>query len=297
MFQAWAPGGVGEILEGSDLAAVLLAALADAAVADGAALADGDIVVVTSKVVGKSEGRVVSGERAEWIERESVRVVARRGETAIVRTPHGLTMAAAGIDASNVEPGRLVLLPLDPDASAARIRAAIAAQAGVNVGVLVSDTAGRAWRIGQTDIAIGAAGVRVVEDHRGTADGYGNPLVVTLPAVADELTSVAELVQGKTSGRPFCVIRGRADLVLPVGEDGDGARALVRPDTDDMFALGAREAVTHAHAGDGATQALFGARSSADDLRAALALVPGAGAEATAAIRYAHGWGPTEPLD
>jgi coenzyme F420-0:L-glutamate ligase/coenzyme F420-1:gamma-L-glutamate ligase len=281
MLQIWAPDGVGEIGTGTDLAQVLV---------DVAELKDGDIVVVTSKVVAKAEGRVVVGERSEWIARESVRVVARRGETAIVRTPHGLTMAAAGIDASNVEPGRLVLLPLDPDASARGIRAAIAAQSGVNVGVLISDTSGRAWRIGQTDIAIGAAGVRVAADHRGTTDTYGNPLAVTLPAVADELAGAAELVCGKVGGRPFAVIRGRGDLVLDAGQHGDGAASLVRTDDEDMFGLGAREAVVHAIVGDPEQQGAFGGRAPVEDVRAALAQAPNAGSQAVAAILYAHGW-------
>lgn len=281
MLQIWAPDGVGEISAGADLAQILI---------DATELEDGDIVVVTSKIVAKSEGRVVTGERADWIAHESVRVVARRGETAIVRTLHGLTMAAAGIDASNVEPGSLVLLPEDPDASARRIRADIAARTGRCVGVLVSDTSGRAWRVGQTDIAIGAAGLRVVADHRGTTDPYGNPLVVTMPAVADELTGAAELVSGKVGGRPFAVIRGRDDLVLPVGEDGDGAAALVRPDAEDMFGLGAREAVVHAVVGDPATQGAFGARATVEDVRSALAQAPGAAAESIATIVYAHGW-------
>lgn len=281
MLQIWAPAGVGEITVGTGLAQVLVSLTE---------LEDGDIVVVTSKVVAKSEGRVVAGDRAEWIDRESVRVVARRGDTAIVRTRHGLTMAAAGVDASNVEPGLLVLLPVDPDASARGIRAAVAAGAGRNVGVLISDTSGRAWRVGQTDIAIGAAGVRVAADYRGTSDPYGNPLAVTLPAVADELTGAAELVAGKTGGRPFVVIRGRGDLVLPAGEDGAGAGSLVRTDAEDMFGLGAREAVLHAIVGDPVGQGAFGGRASAEDVRAALRQVPHAGAQAVAAIVYAHGW-------
>ncbi|BBH18396.1 hypothetical protein Back2_26830 [Nocardioides baekrokdamisoli] len=281
MLQIWAPDGVGEVGADTDLAETLVGV---------AELEHGDIVVVTSKIVAKSEGRVVAGERAEWIARESVRVVAQRGETAIVRTRHGLTMAAAGIDASNVEPGLLVLLPEDPDASAQRLRAAVAEKVGRNVGVLISDTSGRAWRVGQTDIAIGAAGVNVVADYRGTTDPYGNPLAVTLPAVADELTGAAELVAGKIGGRPFAVIRGRGDLVLPVGEHGEGAVALVRADAEDMFGLGAREAVVHAVIGDESTQGAFGGPASAEDVRAALAQVPGAGPEVVAAILYAHGW-------
>lgn len=225
--------GVGEVVEGGDLAALL----------DGALLDDGDVVVVTSKIVSKSEGRVTDRSKDEALADETVRVVARRGPTTIARTRHGLVMAAAGIDASNVTAGRLVLLPLDPDASARRLRRALAERRAVNVGVVVTDTAGRAWRVGQTDIAVGAAGLRVVEDHAGLVDGYGNLLAVTLPAVADEIAGAAELATGKLSMSPLSVVRGLGRLVLPPGEDGPGAVALVRPEREDMFGLGAREAV------------------------------------------------------
>jgi len=151
--------------------------------------------------------------------------------------------------------------------------------------------------VGQTDIAIGAAGVRVADDHRGTTDAYGNALAVTLPAVADELTGAAELVAGKTGGRPFAVIRGRSDLVLPIGEDGAGAASLVRTDAEDMFGLGAREAVLHAIVGDPGEQGAFGGRAPAEDVRAALAQVAGAGPEAAAAILYAYGWRVSEWTD
>src|SRR6478672_359528 len=149
-----APAGVPEVRPGDDLVALLLP-LVD--------LRDGDVVVVTSKVVSKAEGRVRVGTREEALPGETVRVVARRGPTTIVRTRHGLTMAAAGIDASNVEAGTVVLLPEDPDASASRLRAGLLARTGVNVGVVVTDTAGRAWREGQTDLAVGAAGLLVLE--------------------------------------------------------------------------------------------------------------------------------------
>jgi coenzyme F420-0:L-glutamate ligase/coenzyme F420-1:gamma-L-glutamate ligase len=162
------------------------------------------------------------------------------------------------------------------------------------VGVIVTDTAGRAWRVGQTDIAIGAAGIRVALDHEGTVDPYGNPLSVTLPAVADELAGTAELAQGKLSGRPFAVIRGRADLVLAPDDDGDGAAALIRPEGGDLFGYGAREAVVRALAGAPHDLLPFGSRAPLDELEAALALVPGAGPEATRAIGFAHGWTPTE---
>ena len=190
-----------------------------------------------------------SGDREDALAEETLRVVARRGPTVIVRNRLGLTMAAAGIDASNVEAGSIVLLPLDPDASARALRARLHELTGTTLGVIVTDTAGRAWRDGQTDIAIGAAGLRVAEDFAGRVDAYGNDLVVTLPAVADEIAGAADLVQGKLGGRPVAVVRGRADLVLPLGDDGPGAGSLVRAEGLDLFAYGAREAVVRALAG------------------------------------------------
>lgn len=254
-----APGGIGEIGPGADLAAML---------ADACELRDGDIVSVTSKVVSKAEDRFRVGTRDDLLPGETVRVVARRGLTTIVRNRQGLTMAAAGIDASNVEAGKVLLLPEDPDASARRLREELLARTGVNVGVLVTDTAGRAWREGQTDIAIGAAGVIVAEDYSGRTDGHGNPLLVTAPAVADELAGAAELASGKLGGRPFAVIRGRADLVLEAGDHGTGALALVRADGADMFGFGSREAVVAALAGRDV--AIFGAPADAGDLLIAL---------------------------
>jgi len=250
--------GLGEVAEGADLARLL---------AEAAELRDGDVLVVTSKIVSKAEGRVVRGDKAEALVAETDRLVARRGQTAIVRTHHGLVMAAAGIDASNTEPGTLVLLPVDPDASARALREAIGAHAGPNVGVLVSDTSGRAWRNGQTDIAVGAAGLKVLDDHAGRDDGYGNLLAVTAPAVADEITAAADLVTGKLSRSPAAVVRG-LDVVLPRGEHGPGAAALVRAEEQDMFGLGSREAVLHALLRDEGRG--FGQPASADDLAAAL---------------------------
>jgi coenzyme F420-0:L-glutamate ligase/coenzyme F420-1:gamma-L-glutamate ligase len=291
-----APDGAPEVQPGDDLAALLLP-LVD--------LADGDVVVVTSKVVSKAEGRVVPGtDRDAAIADEAVRVVARRGPTTIVRTRHGLTMAAAGVDNSNIEVGMLVLLPLDPDDSARRLRAAVAERTGLNVGVVVTDTAGRAWREGQTDIAIGAAGLTVLDDHAGRVDGHGNPLAVTAPAVADEIAGVAELAAGKLGGRPFAVVRGRSDLVLAPGDDGPGAAALVRPETGDLFGFGAREAVVRALLGRAADRVGFGASSSADELADAIRLVTGQDARHDAdslvvatppdvrltLLAYAHGW-------
>jgi coenzyme F420-0:L-glutamate ligase/coenzyme F420-1:gamma-L-glutamate ligase len=294
----WAPDGVGEVRRGDDLADHLLP-LVD--------LADGDVVCVTSKVVSKAEGRVEAGDRAEAIVRETRRLVARRGPLSIVVNRLGLTMAAAGVDASNVEPGRVLLLPEDPDASARRLRRTIAARAGANVGVLVTDTAGRPWREGQTDIAIGAAGLAVLDDHAGRVDPYGNVLAVTAPAVADELAGAAELASGKLGRRPFAVIRGRVDLVLPPDDDGPGAAALLRPEGADLFGLGAREAVLTALRGDLGDGGLYGAPVAAEDLAAVVQSLTGLAVEVDGdelslatddprirwvceVAAYAHGW-------
>lgn len=261
-----APDGLPEVGPGDDLVEVLLPRLEAA----GTGLADGDIVVVTSKVVSKAEGRVRPGTREEALPGETVRVVARRGPTTIVRNRLGLTMAAAGIDGSNVPAGHVVLLPLDPDASARDLRIRLRERTGRNVAVVVTDTAGRAWREGQTDIAIGAAGLVVAEEHAGRTDRWGNELAVTLPAVADEIAGVAELAQGKLGGRPFSVVRGRADLVLPPGEHGPGARSLIRAEGADLFGYGAREAVVRALTGDPADRPPFGAPAPAAELADAI---------------------------
>ena len=225
--------GLPEVAAGADLAALI---------ADGTDLRDGDVVSVTSKIVSKAEGRLTYGTRREAVDAELVRVVAQRGDTRIVQTRHGLVMAAAGTDTSNTAPGTVLLLPIDPDASARSLRAALKERYDVNVGIVVTDTLGRPWRNGQTDLAIGAAGVRVVEDLRGTTDSHGNVLAVTEPALADEIASASELVKGKADGVPVAVLRGLEDVVLPVGEHGPGARALVRDAEFDMFSLGTREA-------------------------------------------------------
>lgn len=232
-----APDGIPEVGAGDDLAALVVAAVPD--------LADGDIVVIASKVVSKAEGRVVPGhDRLAAIADETVREVARRGDTVIAQTRHGFVMAAAGVDASNVEVGRLVLLPLDPDASARRLRAGLLEVTGARVGVIVTDTFGRPWRHGQTDLAVGAAGVTVLDELSGRTDRYGNPLLVTAAAVADELAGAADLVKSKLAARPLAVVRGFGALVT--GEDGPGVAALVRLGPLDMFRLGTREAVQEA---------------------------------------------------
>ncbi|WP_299922091.1 coenzyme F420-0:L-glutamate ligase [uncultured Nocardioides sp.] len=277
--EVWAPEGMPEVTAGDDLAGLVLTALRD-----GADLVDGDVVCVTSKVVSKAEGRTRVGDREAAVEEETVRLVARRGVVRIVRNRLGLTMAAAGVDASNVPVGSVVLLPLDPDRSARTLRNEVHRRTGTNVGVVVTDTSGRAWREGQTDIAIGAAGLLVAEDFAGRTDPHGNPLAVTLPAVADEIAGAAELAQGKLAGRPVAVVRGRGDLVLPPGEAGPGAASLVRPDGGDLFGWGAREAVVRALAGDEADRAPFGAPAAPDELEAAISRVVGTGATSTSTL-------------
>jgi len=223
--------GLPEVAASDDLAALI----ADAA----GELHDGDILVVTSKIVSKAEGRVVSSSRDEAIEAETVRVVARRGATTIAQTRHGLVLAAAGVDESNTSPGTVVLLPTEPDESARRLRKALHGRTGVRVGVIVTDTMGRPWRAGQTDNAIGAAGVLPVRDYRGEADTFGNILEVTVAAVADEIAAAADLVKGKSRQVPVAVVRGLAELVTD--SDGPGARALIRPAEEDMFRLGSAD--------------------------------------------------------
>ena len=223
-----------EIGPGADLAQLI----ADAA----PGLAGGDIVVITSKIVSKAEGRVVRMGRDEAIDAETVRVVARRGQSRIVETRHGLVLAAAGVDASNTVPGTVVLLPEDPDGSARRLRKALSGRLGARIGVVISDTMGRPWRAGQTDTAIGAAGVLPLRDHRGQADTFGTQLEVTLTAVADELAAAGDLVKEKTSGIPVAIVRGLAYLVTDA--DGPGAQALIRPAAEDMFRFGSAEVLT-----------------------------------------------------
>ena len=247
-FRVRALPGIPEVRPGDDLAKLVAAAAPGLA---GPPLADGDILIVTSKVVSKAEGRVrqtaVPGDRETAIDEEAVRLVARRGPLRIVETRHGLVMAAAGVDASNTPAGTVLLLPEDSDASARALRAGVRAALGVNVGVLVTDTFGRPWRNGVTDVAIGAAGVRVLDDLRGAPDTFGNALEGTIVAAADELAAAGELVKGKADGLPVAVLSGLPQLVAPAGEDdGPGARALVREPVEDMFRLGTSEAVREA---------------------------------------------------
>lgn len=229
--------GLPEISAGTDLAAII----AEAAQA-GPGLRDGDILVITSKIVSKAEGRVIRTDRESAIRAETVRVVARRGPTTISQTRHGLVLAAAGVDESNTAPGTVVLLPADPDGSAEALRKAIGERAGARLGVVITDTMGRPWRTGQTDTAIGAAGLIPIRDHRGQPDSFGNVLEVTMAAVADEVAGAADLVKQKTTGVPVAIVRGLASLVTDSA--GPGAVALVRPAQDDMFRLGAADVVT-----------------------------------------------------
>lgn len=232
--------GIGEIRPGDDLAAAIAAALTAA----GLTLRAGDVLVVTSKIVSKAEGRIVhvagdrEAARLAAIEDETVRDVASRGPTRIVETRHGFVLAAAGVDASNIAKDSLALLPVDSDDSARRLRAGLAERCGVDVAVVVSDTAGRPWRRGVVDQAIGLAGMAALRSHIGDVDGYGNELGMTEVAEADQLAAAAELVKGKLTATPVALIRGFA----AVPDDGRGVRSVVRPPAEDMFRLGTLEA-------------------------------------------------------
>ncbi|MFD1152343.1 coenzyme F420-0:L-glutamate ligase, partial [Saccharothrix hoggarensis] len=236
--------GLPEFRPGDDLAEAIASA--------APWLRDGDVVVVTSKVLSKVEGRLVSvpadpeardAVRREWVRAEAVRVLARRGRTLITENKLGIVQAASGVDASNVAGDEIALLPVDPDGSAAALRAALASRLGVAVAVVVTDTMGRAWRVGQTDAAIGASGLAVLHRYAGSVDRQGNPLVVTEVAVADEIAAAADLVKGKLGAVPVAVVRG-----LPVADDGSTARDLARPVEDDLFRLGTAEAVAQGRA-------------------------------------------------
>ncbi|MEJ5946613.1 coenzyme F420-0:L-glutamate ligase [Pseudokineococcus basanitobsidens] len=251
--------GVPEVRAGHDLGALLVDAVARA----GLALRDDDVLVVASKVVAKAEGRTVRARgRAAAVDAQTVRVVAERtmpggATTRVVESRSGPVLAAAGVDASDVEPGTVLLLPADPDASARRLRARVAELTGRSPGVVVSDTTGRPWRVGVADVALGAAGVLALDDVRGEVDRFGRPLEVTVRAVADEVAALGDLVKGKGAGTPVALVRG-----LPVvepstsardrgqvghglvgGPDGAGAAGCVRTGAGDWFAYGHVEAV------------------------------------------------------
>ncbi|AWV47562.1 F420-0--gamma-glutamyl ligase [Mycobacterium leprae Kyoto-2] len=231
--------GLPEFRPGDDLSAALAAA--------APWLRDGDVVVVTSKVVSKCEGRLVPAPedtrgrnelRRKLINDETIRVLARKGRTLIIENGLGLVQAAAGVDGSNVGRGELALLPVNPDASAAVLRIGLRAMLGVNVAVVITDTMGRAWRNGQTDVAIGAAGLAVLHNYSGAVDRYGNELVVTEIAVADEVAAATDLVKGKLTAMPVAVVRG-----LSPTDDGSTAQHLLRNGPDDLFWLGTTEAL------------------------------------------------------
>jgi coenzyme F420-0:L-glutamate ligase/coenzyme F420-1:gamma-L-glutamate ligase len=229
--------GIGEIEPGTDLAQTVAAALAPRQ-EGGPTLAQGDVVVITQKVVSKAEGRLVPFDpedpaaKSALVERESVRILRRRGDLIISETKHGFICANAGVDLSNVAEGTAALLPEDSDRSARRIRAGLQHLCGVEVGVIISDTFGRTWRRGVTDVAIGCAGVAAVIDLRGSLDANGRELMATELCVADELASAAELVMGKDRGIPVALVRGvPADWLRPASV----RQEIIRPPDEDLF--------------------------------------------------------------
>jgi coenzyme F420-0:L-glutamate ligase / coenzyme F420-1:gamma-L-glutamate ligase len=279
--------GLPEVVPGDDLAALI---------ADAAELHDGDVVVVAQKVVSKAEGALVTvpaGEdraaaRTRLAREQAVRVLVVAPWTIVVETPQGLVCASAGIDASNVAPGQLALLPADPDASARRLREDLRARAGVEVAVIVADTFGRPWRVGQTDVAIGLSGLTAIRDERGRADRFGMRLEVTEVAVADEIAAAADLVRHKAEGVPVVVVRGLGWQP----DEGASATDLQRPPATDLFPRG-RGALADAlaapgppaGAGDPGHDAVDasgpiepGAAPSEDDWRRALAAARATGA-------------------
>jgi len=234
---------------GADLIALLREPLTSISWPDGSrGITDGDLIVVTSKIVAKAEGRILPAtERERAIDEATVRTIAvkqtPRGATKIVQTQHGLVLAAAGIDASNTADGTIVLLPVDPDSSAAELARRLEVGLGVRVGVIITDTLGRPWRLGLTDVAIGAAGVQVLDDYTDRTDAFGRQLETTVVAIADEVAAAADLVKGKVTNTPVAVVRGLRGSVLPAESVDPGARALVRPLDEDLFTLGTREAI------------------------------------------------------
>ena len=232
---------------GDDINSIVTEALATIQWPDeSTGISDGDIIVVTSKVVAKAEGRVVeAASRESVIDQQAERIVAvkntPRGVTKIVQTSHGLVLAAAGVDASNTDQGTVVLLPVDSDESAQELRDHVIDRTGVTVGVVITDTMGRPWRLGVTDVAIGSSGVQVLDDYTGRHDDFGNTLEMTVVAIADEIASAVDLATGKLDNAPVAVVRGLSHLVI--ADDGPAAKDIVRPLEEDLFSLGTREAM------------------------------------------------------
>jgi coenzyme F420-0:L-glutamate ligase/coenzyme F420-1:gamma-L-glutamate ligase len=231
---AWSVEGIGEIVPGQQLGDIIVEACSTE---PNGPLRDNDVLIVTQKIVSKAEGRLVPIDPDDplshkvLVEQEAARIVRRRGDLIITETKHGFVCANSGIDLSNVERGYAALLPLDSDRSARRIRDIVRAKLGVTVGVIVSDTFGRPWRKGLTDVAIGVAGIAGVLDLRGTEDALGRVMQVTEVAIADELASTGELVMGKSNGVPVAVIRG-AD---PAWFRDSSMDEIVRPPSEDLF--------------------------------------------------------------
>ena len=231
---AWGIEGIGEIIPGDQVGDIIVSSCAPGSEYE---LHDFDVLVVTQKIVSKAEGRLVEIDpndplsHKQLVEDEAVRIVRRRGDLIITETKHGFICANSGIDLSNVERGYAALLPLDSDRSARRIRDIVKAELGVNVGVIVSDTFGRPWRKGLTDVAIGVAGIAAVVDLRGTPDALGRTMQVTEVCIADELASTAELVMGKSSGIPVAIVRGTD----PSWFRDSTMSEIVRPPQEDLF--------------------------------------------------------------
>jgi len=224
--------GIGEVRPGDDVAALITGALRAA----NLSLLDGDVVVVTHKIVSKAEGQVVElpddgpDSHRRLVEEQAEAIIRRRGNLVIAQTKHGFICANAGVDRSNAGPGRAILLPEDPDRSANRIRIRLGREFGAEIAVLITDTFGRAWRRGLVDVAIGVAGMAAVTDLRGETDQHGKVLEVTEVATADEIAAAADLVMGKATGIPVAIVRGVAWR-----PDTEGVRALIRDAEDDLF--------------------------------------------------------------
>jgi coenzyme F420-0:L-glutamate ligase/coenzyme F420-1:gamma-L-glutamate ligase len=231
---AWGVTGIGEVRPNDQVGDIIVQSCSTA---PNGPLQNLDVIVVTQKIVSKAEGRLVDVDpddplsHKKLVEQEAVRVLRRRGDLIITETKHGFICANSGIDLSNVERGQAALLPLDSDRSARRIRDIIRAKLGINVGVIVSDTFGRPWRMGLTDVAIGVAGIAAVVDLRGTPDALGRTMQVTEVCVADELASTAEMVMGKSSGIPVAIVRG----VDPSWFRESSMSEIVRPAREDLF--------------------------------------------------------------